>query len=44
VPAPQRGEILRQMGEALREKKTLLGKLVSMEELISKHDRHNMFS
>ncbi|XP_061172639.1 alpha-aminoadipic semialdehyde dehydrogenase-like [Saccostrea echinata] len=31
VPAPQRGEILRQMGEALREKKTLLGKLESLE-------------
>ena len=29
VPAPQRGEIVRQMGEALRQKKALLGKLVS---------------
>ncbi|XP_063434369.1 alpha-aminoadipic semialdehyde dehydrogenase-like [Mytilus trossulus] len=31
VPAPQRGEIVRQMGEALREKKTILGKLESLE-------------
>nr|KAG5705947.1 hypothetical protein BaRGS_010837 [Batillaria attramentaria] len=31
VPAPQRGEIVRQMGEALRKKKTLLGKLESLE-------------
>ena len=29
VPAPQRGEIVRQMGQALRQKKALLGKLVS---------------
>ncbi len=31
TPAPQRGEIVRQMGEALREKKDALGKLVSYE-------------
>jgi len=31
VPAPQRGEIVRQMGNALREKKDALGKLVSYE-------------
>lgn len=31
VPAPQRGEIVRQVGEALRARKTLLGKLVSYE-------------
>jgi aldehyde dehydrogenase (NAD+) len=31
VPAPKRGEIVRQMGEALREKKEDLGKLVSYE-------------
>ncbi len=31
VPAPQRGEIVRQIGEALREKKEALGKLVSYE-------------
>lgn len=31
VPAPQRGEIVRQIGEALREKKEDLGKLVSFE-------------
>jgi aldehyde dehydrogenase family 7 protein A1 len=31
IPAPQRGEIVRQLGEALRAKKTLLGKLVSLE-------------
>ena len=30
-PAPQRGEIVRQIGEALREKKEALGKLVSYE-------------
>ncbi len=30
-PAPQRGEIVRQFGEALREKKKALGKLVSYE-------------
>ncbi|MFY0689253.1 MAG: aldehyde dehydrogenase family protein [Cyclobacteriaceae bacterium] len=31
VPAPQRGEIVRQFGNALREKKDALGKLVSYE-------------
>ncbi len=31
VPAPQRGEIVRQFGEKLREKKETLGKLVSYE-------------
>ncbi len=31
VPAPLRGEVVRQIGEALREKKEALGKLVSYE-------------
>lgn len=31
IPAPQRGEIVRQMGEALRKKIKLLGKLESLE-------------
>lgn len=31
IPAPQRGEIVRQMGNALRQKKEALGKLVSYE-------------
>ncbi|RPE12776.1 aldehyde dehydrogenase family protein [Chitinophaga lutea] len=31
VPAPQRGEVVRQIGEALREKKQALGRLVSFE-------------
>ncbi|MDN3668527.1 aldehyde dehydrogenase family protein [Echinicola jeungdonensis] len=31
VPAPQRGEVVRQIGEALRERKADLGKLVSYE-------------
>ncbi len=31
VPAPKRGEVVRQIGEALREKKEDLGKLVSYE-------------
>lgn len=31
VPAPHRGEIVRQIGHALREKKTQLGKLISIE-------------
>ena len=31
VPAPQRGEIVRQIGNALREKKDALGKLVTLE-------------
>ncbi len=31
LPAPQRGEIVRQVGEALRQKKEMLGALVSLE-------------
>jgi len=31
LPAPKRGEIVRQLGVALREKKSLLGRLVSLE-------------
>ena len=31
VPAPRRGEIVRQVGVALREKKEMLGRLVSLE-------------
>lgn len=31
IPAPQRGEVVRQFGEKLREKKEALGKLVSYE-------------
>ena len=31
VPAPKRGEVVRQIGEALREKKSALGRLVSYE-------------
>jgi aldehyde dehydrogenase (NAD+) len=31
VPAPKRGEIVRQIGEALRQKKDALGRLVSLE-------------
>ncbi|KAK3607912.1 hypothetical protein CHS0354_036738 [Potamilus streckersoni] len=31
IPAPLRGEIVRQMGDALRHKKSLLGKLVTLE-------------
>ena len=31
IPAPKRGEIVRQMGDALREKKQALGQLVSYE-------------
>ncbi len=31
IPAPRRGEIVRQVGEALREKKDALGALVSLE-------------
>ena len=30
-PAPFRGEIVRQIGEAFREKRDLLGKLISLE-------------
>ncbi|CAN5427147.1 aldehyde dehydrogenase family protein [soil metagenome] len=31
VPAPKRGEVVRQIGQALREKKQLLGSLISLE-------------
>jgi aldehyde dehydrogenase (NAD+) len=31
LPAPKRGEIVRQIGEALRQKKEMLGRLVSLE-------------
>lgn len=31
LTAPHRGEIVRQIGEALREKKTQLGKLIALE-------------
>ena len=31
IPAPARGEMIRQIGQALREKKTALGRLVSLE-------------
>ena len=31
MPAPRRGEIVRQIGVALREKKEALGRLVSLE-------------
>ena len=31
VPAPKRGEIIRQIGQALREHKDALGSLVSLE-------------
>ena len=31
VPAPLRGEVVRQIGEALRDKIQLLGKLVALE-------------
>ncbi len=31
IPAPQRGEVVRQVGEALRQKKEMLGALVSLE-------------
>ncbi|XP_063955718.1 alpha-aminoadipic semialdehyde dehydrogenase-like [Lytechinus pictus] len=31
IPAPNRGEIVRQVGEALREKKQFLGNLISLE-------------
>lgn len=31
IPAPQRGEVVRQIGDALREKKKPLGQLVSLE-------------
>lgn len=38
VPAPQRGEIVRQMGQALREHKDSLGSLVSLEMGKSKQE------
>lgn len=38
VPAPKRGEIIRQMGEALREHKDILGSLVSLEMGKSKQE------
>ncbi len=38
VPAPMRGELVRQIGEALREKKDLLGSLVSLEMGKSKQE------
>src|ERR1700733_9577606 len=31
VPAPKRGEIIRQLGNALRDAKSLLGRLVTLE-------------
>lgn len=31
VPGPKRGEIVRQIGDALRKKTTLLGQLLSLE-------------
>ncbi|CAL1527725.1 unnamed protein product [Lymnaea stagnalis] len=31
IPGPQRGEIVRQIGDALRQKKQFLGKLISLE-------------
>ncbi|MGC1182259.1 aldehyde dehydrogenase family protein [Legionella sp.] len=38
VPAPKRGEIIRQIGQLLREKKDLLGSLVSLEMGKSKQE------
>lgn len=38
VPAPKRGEIIRQIGQVLREKKDLLGHLVSLEMGKSKQE------
>ncbi len=38
VPAPKRGEIVRQIGAALREKKSLLGSLISLEVGKSKQE------
>lgn len=38
VPAPKRGELIRQMGEALRQHKDALGSLVSMEMGKSKQE------
>ena len=31
MPAPQRGELVRRMGEAMREKKDALGRLITLE-------------
>ena len=31
MPAPQRGEVIRQIGDSLREYKAPLGKLLSLE-------------
>lgn len=31
MPVPQRGEIVRQIGQSLREKKKALGQLISLE-------------
>ncbi|MEE9451958.1 MAG: aldehyde dehydrogenase family protein [Gammaproteobacteria bacterium] len=38
VPAPERGEVVRQIGQALRDKKDFLGSLVSMENGKSKQE------
>lgn len=38
IPAPQRGDIIRQMGQALRENKDYLGSLVSLEMGKSKQE------
>lgn len=38
IPAPKRGEIIRQMGQALREYKDILGSLVSLEMGKSKQE------
>lgn len=38
VPAPKRGEIIRQIGQVLRAKKTVLGSLISLETGKSKHE------
>ncbi len=38
VPAPKRGEIIRQIGQALREHKEILGRLVSVEMGKSKQE------
>lgn len=38
IPAPRRGEIVRQIGQLLREKKSLLGSLVSLETGKSKQE------
>ena len=43
VPGPKRGEIVRQVGQALREKLTLLGQLVSHSASID-HLKHLQFS